>query len=59
MMRTLLCSRWSPELIALTLAPLYPKGHKLRVSHETIYNFIYALPVATSSMQGVLVCPPV
>lgn len=37
--------RWSPEQIALTLAHLYPKGHELRVSHETIYNCIYAQPV--------------
>lgn len=36
MVRTLLCSPSSPEQIALTLARLYPKGHKLRVSHETI-----------------------
>jgi len=40
-----LCIRWSPEQIALTLAHTYPKGHKLRVSHETIYNCIYAQPV--------------
>ena len=45
MVRILLCSRWSPEQIALTLARLYPKGHRLRVSHETIYNCIYAQPV--------------
>ena len=37
--------RWSPEQIALTLAHTYPKGHELRVSHETIYNCIYAQPV--------------
>ena len=38
---------WSPEQIALTLARIYPKGHKSRVSHETIYNYncIYAQPV--------------
>ena len=30
------------EYIALTLAWIYPKGHKHRVSHETIYNSIYA-----------------
>lgn len=36
---------WSPEQIALMLARLYPKGHERRVSHETIYNCIYALPV--------------
>jgi IS30 family transposase len=45
MVHTLLCSRWSPEQIALTLARLYPKGHRLRVSHETIYNCIFAPPV--------------
>ncbi len=27
------------------LTRLYPKGHELRVSHETIYNCIYAQPV--------------
>ena len=37
--------RWSPEQIALALAHLYPKGHQYRVSHETIYNCIYAQPV--------------
>ena len=37
--------RWSPEQIALTLSHLYPKGHELRVSHETIYNCIFAMPV--------------
>jgi IS30 family transposase len=37
--------RWSPEQIALTLAHIFPKGHQHRVSHETIYNCIYAQPV--------------
>jgi IS30 family transposase len=37
--------RWSPEQIALALAYRYPKGHEYRVSHETIYNCIYAQPV--------------
>ena len=41
----LLRQRWSPEQIALTLAQIYPKGHEHRVSHETIYNCIYAQPV--------------
>ena len=45
MVRTLLFSRRSPEQIALTLARVCPKGHKLRVSHETVYNCIYAQPV--------------
>jgi IS30 family transposase len=37
--------RWSPEQISLTLASIYPKGHELSVSTETIYNCIYAQPV--------------
>lgn len=37
--------RWSPQQIALTLASIYPKGHPYRVSHEPIYNCIYAQPV--------------
>ena len=41
----LLRQRWSPEQIALTLARISPKGHELGVSHETIYNCIYAQPV--------------
>ena len=28
-----------------TLARLYPPGHEYRVSHETIYNCIFAMPV--------------
>ncbi|WGS87161.1 hypothetical protein [Methylomonas sp. UP202] len=36
---------WSPEQIALAQAALYLKGHEYRVSHETIYNCIYAQPV--------------
>jgi transposase, IS30 family len=43
--RYFLGHRWSPEQIALTLARIYPKGHEYRVSHETIYNCIYAQPV--------------
>ncbi|MBN0588010.1 IS30 family transposase [Pseudomonas aeruginosa] len=41
----LLRLRWSPEQIALTLARLYAPGHEHRVSHETIYNCIYAMPM--------------
>ncbi|EED65077.1 IS30 family transposase [Comamonas testosteroni] len=43
--RHFMSERWSPQQIALTLAALYPKGHGYRVSHETIYNCIYAQPV--------------
>jgi IS30 family transposase len=41
----LLGERWSPEQLALTLARIFPKGHEHRVSHETIYNCIYAQPL--------------
>ena len=45
LMRHFLGERWSPEQLALTLARIFPKGHEHRVSHETIYNCIYAQPV--------------
>ena len=45
LMRHFLGHRWSPEQLALTLARIFPKGHEHRVSHETIYNCIYAQPV--------------
>jgi len=41
----------SPEQIALILARIYPKGHKRRVSHETIYNCIYAPPVGEMRLE--------
>ena len=41
----LLRMRWSPQQISLTLSRVYPKGHEHRVSTETIYNCIYAMPV--------------
>ena len=37
--------RWSPQQIARTLARIHPKDHPYRVSHETLYNCIYAMPV--------------
>lgn len=45
LMRHFLGDRWSPQQIALTLARIFPKGHEHRVSHESIYNCIYAQPV--------------
>jgi len=42
---------WSQEQIVLTLARIYPKGHKSRVSHETIYNCIYAQPVGELCLE--------
>jgi transposase, IS30 family len=43
--RRLLGKRGLSEQIALTLAVLYPKGHRYRVSTEANYNCIYAQPV--------------
>jgi len=40
----LLRQLWSPEQIAAHLAKLHPHEAALRVSHETIYNVIYAQP---------------
>jgi IS30 family transposase len=42
--RTLLLERWSPQQIASRLATLHPHETARRVSHETIYNVIYAQP---------------
>ncbi|MEQ1638549.1 MAG: IS30 family transposase [Methylococcales bacterium] len=47
--------RWPPEQIALAPAYLYPKGHEYRVSHETIYNCIYAQP-AGELKRGLIAC---
>ena len=42
---------WSPQQIALALARAYPKDHPCRVSHQTIYNCIYAMPVGALRKQ--------
>lgn len=36
--------KWSPQQIALHLAGYFPLDWSQRVSHETIYNAIYAQP---------------
>ena len=36
--------RWSPEQIAKRLPILYPDDMNMRVSHETIYKYLYVLP---------------
>jgi IS30 family transposase len=39
-----LTKKWSPEQIAKRLILLYPDDMGMRVSHETIYSYIYILP---------------
>ena len=41
---TLLDWRWSPQQIAGTLKRVFPNEPERHVSHETIYNAIYAQP---------------
>ena len=41
---TLLDWRWSPQQIAATLKRVFPHEPERHVSHETIYNAIYAQP---------------
>ena len=40
-----LAKNWSPEQIAKRLVMLYPNDMSMRVSHETIYSYIYVLPL--------------
>lgn len=39
-----LAKNWSPEQIAKRLVLLYPNDMDMRISHETIYSYIYVLP---------------
>jgi IS30 family transposase len=39
--------KWSPEQIAKRLIILYPDDMSMRVSHETIYSYIYVKPQGT------------
>ena len=36
--------RWSPEQIANFLKEKYPQDKNMRISHETIYTYLYVLP---------------
>ena len=38
---------WSPEQIAKRLKRVYPEDMSMRVSHETIYTYLYCLPRGT------------
>ena len=39
-----LAQRWSPEQIATRLRAEYPDDPTMRISHETIYTYLYVLP---------------
>ncbi len=39
-----LAKNWSPEQIAKRLIFLYPNDMDMRISHETIYSYVYILP---------------
>ena len=39
-----LAKNWSPEQIAKRLIIVYPNDMNMRISHETIYSYIYVLP---------------
>jgi IS30 family transposase len=41
---SLLAQRWSPEQIAHGLPQRYPAAPMMRISHEAIYTYLYALP---------------
>jgi IS30 family transposase len=43
----LLAQRWSPEQIARGLPQRYPHDPTMRISHEAIYTYLYALPPGT------------
>jgi IS30 family transposase len=43
--------RWSPEQIAKKLALLYPNDMIMRISHESIYQYIYVLPRTSLKRQ--------
>ena len=41
---TQMAQRWSPEQIAKRLVAEYPDDTTMRVSHESIYTYLYVLP---------------
>ncbi len=39
--------RWTPEQVAKRLKILYPNDMKMRISHESIYSYLYVWPRST------------
>lgn len=46
-----LSKNWSPKQIAKRLIIMYPDDMDMRISHETIYSYIYVLPRGTLKRQ--------
>lgn len=46
-----LAKNWSPEQIVKRLILLYPNDMNMRISHQTIYSYIYILPRGTLKRQ--------
>jgi len=46
-----LAKNWSPEQIAKRLIFLYPNDMDMRISHETIYSYVYVLPRGTLKLE--------
>ena len=40
-------NKWTPEQVAKRLKILYPKDMKMRISHETIYRYVYVKAKST------------
>jgi transposase, IS30 family len=57
MLRLVVCDLlkrgWSPEAIAYRLPIDYPGDQAVRVSHEAVYSWIYALPVGVMCAEGI------
>src|SRR5690554_2733202 len=56
MVKEMLRDHFSPQQIAGNLRRMFPKLKDAYVSHETIYNAIYALPVGELRKELIIVC---
>lgn len=44
-------NRWTPEQIANRLKSMYPDDMTMRISHESIYSYLYVMPRSTLKKQ--------